>query len=90
MLSAVTRFDLDSGAQQSYRYPDTVIPEEHLFVPKPGSAPEQHGWIVGTALNWREARTELNVFEAARLEDGPLATLALPYALPLGLHGKFV
>ncbi len=89
MLSTVTRFDLDSGAQQSYRYPDTVIPEEHLYVPKPGSKPEQSGWIIGTALNWQAARTELNVFEANRLADGPLATFALPYALPLGLHGKF-
>ena len=42
------------------------------------------------ALNYREARTELNIFDIRRLEDGPLATAALPYALPMGLHARFV
>ena len=28
----------------------------------------------------------LNVFDARRLSDGPLATARLPYGLPLGLH----
>jgi len=27
---------------------------------------------------------------AAALADGPVAQLALPYGLPLGLHGQFV
>ena len=36
------------------------------------------------------AFTRLNIFEAERIEDGPVAVVQLPYALPLGLHGKFV
>ena len=37
-----------------------------------------------------KAFTSLNIFEADRLEEGPIAVVRLPYALPLGLHGKFV
>lgn len=90
MLNEVSRFDLDHGRLDSYRYPQGVIPEEHLYVPAPGSAPETAGWVVGSALNYGNARTELNIFDAARLGDGPVATARLPYALPMGLHGKFV
>jgi carotenoid cleavage dioxygenase len=90
MLDTLTLFDDDAGALTHYQYPAGIIPEEHLFVPAPGSAPETEGWIIGSALNYREGRTELRVFDAAAVDAGPIATATLPYALPLGLHGKFV
>ncbi|MBM3482274.1 MAG: hypothetical protein FJX66_03120 [Alphaproteobacteria bacterium] len=46
--------------------------------------------MVGTSLDFRAGITRLSVFEAARLSDGPIAQAALPYALPMGFHGKFV
>lgn len=89
-LSRVSSLDIVTGTTESYRYPDYMIPEEHLFVPMPGSPTETAGWVVGTALNWRDRRTELNVFDVDHLSDGPIASALLPYHLPLGLHGKFV
>jgi carotenoid cleavage dioxygenase len=89
-LDTVSLYDETSDSLRHYRYPAGVIPEEHLFVGAPGSAPETTGWIVGTSLNFAAGRTELNVFDARAIEDGPLATAALPYAVPLGFHGKFL
>ncbi len=90
MLNEVSRLNLDTDTLDTWRYPDSVIPEEHLYVPRPGSAPEAQGWVVGSALNYAAKRTELRIFDAQRLADGPVASAALPYALPMGLHGKFV
>ena len=90
MLNCVSVYDHETDALDTFRYPDTSIPEEHLFVPQPGSAPESEGWVVGTALDYRSQSTELNVFAAERIAQGPIATARLPYALPIGLHGKFV
>ena len=90
LLNAVARQDVETGLAQTWRYPASLIPEEHLFVPAGGDAPEGEGHVLGTALDVRSGATELWIFSAARLEDGPLATLRLPYALPLGLHGCFV
>lgn len=89
-LDSVSVYDERSNRLTSFRYPDGVLPEEHLFVPAPGSAPEGAGWVVGTALDTNAQRTLLNVFDVAAVDAGPLATATLPYALPLGLHGKFV
>lgn len=90
MLNEVSSFNMDSGRLDTYRYPADVIPEEHLYVPKMHNAPETGGWVVGTGLNFSKERTELRIFDADHLSDGPLATAALPYALPMGLHAKFV
>lgn len=90
LLDTVSVFDDPRQRLVSFRYPPGVLPEEHLFVPAPDSAPETSGWVLGTALDTRSARTTLNVFDVQAIDAGPLATAELPYALPLGLHGKFV
>ncbi|MEQ8858662.1 MAG: carotenoid oxygenase family protein [Pseudomonadales bacterium] len=90
MLDSVTVYDADRDRATRFRYPAGVVPEEHLFVPAPGSAPEGNGWVVGTALNYATERTELHVFDVEAVDAGPVASAELPYALPLGLHGKYV
>lgn len=89
-LDSVAMLDVETGALQRYQYPDNELPEEHLFVPKPGSRVETEGWVLGTTLDVKARQTRLNVFDASAVDAGPVATAALPYALPLGLHGKFV
>ena len=61
-----------------------------MFVPRPGAAGEIDGWLVGTALDLDAKITRVSVFDAAELGDGPVASAALPYPLPLGFHGIFV
>ena len=75
---------------QAYSYGPDWIAEEHLYVPRPNAPHAQPRWVLGTALHRASGRTTLSVFEAAALADGPVAQLALPYGLPLGLHGQFV
>jgi carotenoid cleavage dioxygenase len=89
-LNEVSVLDVENGKRQFWRYPDGQLPEEHLWVPSPGSNPETQGWVVGTAHDWQRSVTLLNVFNGEAVDAGPVATATLPYALPLGLHGKFV
>lgn len=63
--------------------------EEFLFVPRPGGAGETDGWLVGTTLNLAARATELHVFDANRIDAGPLATWRADIALPIGFHGLF-
>ena len=90
MLNELSLFDMENGQRGFFRYPDEQIPEEHLYVPRPGSEPETSGWILGTAYDWKRRAHVLNLFDAEGIADGPMAAAELPYAIPLGLHGKFV
>jgi len=90
MLSTVARLDIETGGLSAHTYGATTIPEEHLFVLKPGTDSEDEGWIIGTSLDFAAGVSRVSVFDAQHLPDGPLAVASLPYALPLGFHGTFV
>jgi all-trans-8'-apo-beta-carotenal 15,15'-oxygenase len=64
--------------------------EEGLFVPRGASSAEGDGWLVGTSLNLRARVTELHVFDALRLADGPVCSWRADVPLPVGFHGAFV
>jgi carotenoid cleavage dioxygenase len=87
--SAVLRHDLKSGKMDMYDYGETVMAEEHLFVPSKPGISEDDGWLIGTALDYKSKKTTVNILRADALSDGPIAVFELPYALPLGFHGAW-
>lgn len=89
-LDGLIKMDLRTGRNQRFAFGDGWLAEEHVFIPRPGSTREDDGWLVGTALNYKRAQTCLNVFQADRLSDGPIARACLDVAMPLGFHGQFV
>ncbi len=88
-FDTLVRRDLNTGARDAWRYPATVQVEEHVFVPRSANAAEGDGWLIGTGLDFGRKVTQLAVFDARRVADGPLAVARLPYPIPLGFHGNF-
>ena len=86
----LVRWNWDGGEATHASYGRDYWPEEPVFVPRSASSREDDGWLLATRLNLASARTELLVFDARRLSEGPLAAFACPYAIPLGFHGSFV
>ena len=80
---------IEDGRCDRYDFGEDWLVEEHLLVPDASGAGGPARWVVGTALNMRERRTFISVFGAGDIAAGPVARVALPYALPLGLHGSF-
>jgi all-trans-8'-apo-beta-carotenal 15,15'-oxygenase len=89
IANGIARWDWEKAARATFAYGPDGRSEEPIFVPRPGATEEDDGWIVTTLLNQRAAHTELAIFDARHISDGPLARLACPYALPLGFHGAF-
>ncbi len=89
-LRMVVKRDLEGGKAEIFDYGPGKIPEEHIFVPKPGGQREDDGWLIGTVLDWQKGVTGLSAFDARAVSAGPVAQAWLPYPLPLGFHGTFV
>jgi len=84
------RFDFESGKLSSYFAGDTHVLQECQFVPRAGSAAEGDGYLIGVATNIAEARSELIVADAQRLEDGDIARVLLPFKAHQQVHGLWI
>jgi carotenoid cleavage dioxygenase len=52
-------------------------------------APEGDGWIVQVCNRLEDQRSDLLIFEALNIEQGPVATINIPIRLRFGLHGNW-
>lgn len=82
---AIATWDWKSGRDDKYDFGDHQLVEEFLFVRR-GSG-ERDGWLMGTTLNLKLRKTELHLLDAARVEEGPVATWRCSLPLPLSFHG---
>jgi carotenoid cleavage dioxygenase-like enzyme len=61
--------------------------QEPIFCPKPGGKKEDDGWVTVVVNDAGMDKSVLHVFDAAAIEDGPVASVELEDHLPPGLHG---
>lgn len=79
-----------------FRFDADQVIGECVFVPRPGSAAEGGGWLMGLvhgetpAVRSSCGGSEFVVFDALRLAEGPVARVRLPTRVPLGQHGCWV
>jgi len=85
------RFDHQTRTTQLYKAPPGTTLAEACFAPKNKGAPEGAGYLMGVATRAKEGgRSDLLVFDAERLNDGPIATVKLPTRVVGQIHGWWV
>lgn len=65
------------------------IVNEPIFVPRPGGAEEDDGWLLVTVHDAVADKGQLVILDARSPSKGPVATITLPHFLPAALHGSF-
>lgn len=88
-FTGVMRLDVESGKVDRFDFREDVALEEHVMVPKPGSAKEGEGWLVGVGFDVKRQQSFATVFDAMNLAAGPEAVIRLPYWTPMCFHGHF-
>jgi len=86
LFDGIVRYDLETGAEQRWTYPEGVYASEAPMAPRVGGTAEDDGWIVTFTIDVPRDRSECHVFDAARIADGPVARIALPVRIPSGTH----
>jgi carotenoid cleavage dioxygenase len=61
--------------------------QEPLFVPRAPDSPEGDGFILTVVDRFAEKRADLLVLDGNDVSRPPLATVKLPFALPMAFHG---
>lgn len=81
-------YDWKRDVSAAYDFGADHLVEEFVF--SPNGSREFEGWLVGTTVNLKAEATELHVFEARNVTDGPVASWRAGTALPVAFHGTFV
>ena len=81
------RFDIRTGEVKSCFGGETHMLQEPSFVPRPGSTEEGDGWLIGTAHNPGEMRSELMIVDAPTMEE--VGRVILPFRNATQVHGAW-
>jgi carotenoid cleavage dioxygenase-like enzyme len=89
MATGVGVTDWRSGRTRTFDFGADHVVDEMVPVPMPGSSAEDQAWLIGPTINLKAGVTELQVFDMARVDDGPVATWVADIALPAAFHGRW-
>jgi carotenoid cleavage dioxygenase-like enzyme len=90
LFHGLATYNWSTQRSDAFDFGAAHLVEEAVFAHRSGGAGELNGWLLVPSVNLAAKATELHVFEAARLADGPLCTWRADLALPVSLHGAFV
>ena len=81
--------DLAAGRTTVYDAGDDTPLQEPCFIPRRPGAPEGDGYVIQTATRISEMRTDVLLYEALDIGQGPVATIRLPIRLRPGYHTRW-
>lgn len=85
----IGQIDWDSG-EIRYHTLQGASAQEPLFVPRSADAAEGDGFILTVVDRFAEKRTDLLILDANDVSRPALATVKLPFALPMAFHGSWM
>lgn len=94
LFDGLVRHDLGTstadGSETRYSFGDGVYGSETAMAPRVGSRAEDDGYLVTITTDMNADASYCLVFDAARLEDGPVCKLQLPERVSSGTHSTWV
>jgi all-trans-8'-apo-beta-carotenal 15,15'-oxygenase len=88
-LSAIGKLDARTNKLSAHVLPSTQRATEPLFVPRANATREDDGWVVTLCHDGPSNCAFTAVYDAARLEDGPVARAWFDHQIPITFHGTF-
>jgi len=82
--------DLQAGTRQVHDFGPGRLVSEFVFEPRHADAAEGDGWLMGYVVDPATQTSEFVILDTQRFVDEPVATVAIPHAIPLGFHGNWM
>ena len=82
--------DVSTGQAKVWQAGPNRALQEPCFIPRNKDAPEGEGYIVQIQQHHDDGQSDLLLFDAQHVDDGPMATIHVPLRMRFGLHGNWV
>ena len=90
LFDGLVRNDVLTGNEQRISFGEGVYGSETAMAPRLGSSAEDDGYLVTLTTDMNDDASYCLVFDAARIEDGPVCKLQLPERISSGTHSTWV
>ena len=88
-FDSIVHHDFVSDSRREFRLPEGDATDEPIFVARREDAEEGEGYLISILYRAAENRSDLAVFRAEAVEEGPVALAELPHRIPHGFHGNW-
>lgn len=85
-MEGLVKYDLENGTATEHRFGPQQYGSESPFAPRDGSQSEDDGYVVTFVTDAAEQSSELQIFDAQHLSEGPVGRVKLPGRVPPGFH----
>jgi carotenoid cleavage dioxygenase-like enzyme len=88
----LSKVDVETGRLDRYEPGPEQYPSEAVFVPRSGASAhgrEDDGWLLTLVFDAKSQTSHLQVLDAARFGEGPVARCHFDQIIPLGFHGAW-
>lgn len=89
VFNRLLHYNMRTGARKMWGK-DSYFLGEPILAPRSEDAGEGDGYILNLAYNRSTELTELLIFAADDIEQGPVCKAKLPLRIPSGFHGSWV
>ncbi len=86
-FDSIAHLDSETGKLTLATFADGCYPVEPMVVAHPSEV--DRGWILTVVFDGHQDQSTVQIFEAQRLESGPICILELPEVIPTGFHGTW-
>lgn len=89
LFDGFIKYDLHNGAAEHIIYGKGRLGGETVYVPRQNPAAEDDGYVMTFVRDRVENRSELVIYSAQSPQEGPLARVLIPRAIPIGFHTEW-
>jgi carotenoid cleavage dioxygenase len=88
--ASIGHVDVSTGKYKVWQAGPNRTLQEPCFIPKSKTAGEGEGYIVQLQPHTDDGASDLLLFDAQHVDEGPMATIHIPLRMRFGLHGNWV
>lgn len=88
LFSGLTKFDHQTGHEQTYRYPRGWFGGEAVHCPREGSRAEDDAYLLTFVSDRNSEQSEIYLWSARDFGE-PICRLGLPQRVPIGYHAHW-
>jgi len=89
-FNGLVKYDFSNGNSQIYEFQGESYNTSSAFAPRNLGTAEDDGWLLTFVYNSDSQTSELAIFNAQNINNGPVARVLMPQRVPYGFHSNWV